>query len=92
MALNDLTINELEALLMEETKKLTLCMRDGCTAEEKDNRRNIIEGIQKLLTEKRFSQQSEIDSLPSAIASQQSTVDNQQLETGSQQAGIPNSN
>jgi hypothetical protein len=53
MALNDLTITELEKLLMEETKKLTLGIRDGCTAEEKDNQRNIIEGIQKLLAEKR---------------------------------------
>lgn len=58
MAITDLTIAELEALLMEETKKLTLCIREGSNADERDNHRNIIEGIQKLLAEKRLIQAS----------------------------------
>lgn len=52
MSLHNLSIEELESLLMEETKKLTLAFRDGMI-EEKENQRNIIEGIQKLLAAKR---------------------------------------
>jgi hypothetical protein len=52
MSLTDLSIIELQTLLMEETKKLTFFMREGGTHDEKETQRNIIEGIQRLLGEK----------------------------------------
>jgi hypothetical protein len=58
MSLSDLTILELQALLMEETKKLTVFMREGSTHEEKEMQRNIIEGIQRLIGEKAKEKQN----------------------------------
>jgi hypothetical protein len=46
---NNLSIAELEELLMEETKKLTSAIREGCSLEEKERMRETIEEIQKLL-------------------------------------------
>jgi hypothetical protein len=52
MSLANLTVGELQNLLMEETKKLTTALRKGFTATEKDEIRNKIEQIIKSLEEK----------------------------------------
>ena len=49
---NNLSITELQDLLMEETKKLTSAIREGCSLEEKERMRNTIEEIQALLGKK----------------------------------------
>ena len=52
MSLANLTVAELQNLLMEETKKLTTALREGFMATEKDEIRNNIEEIIKALKEK----------------------------------------
>lgn len=39
-------------MLMEETKKYTAALREGCSQEEREEMHNIILGIQKLISEK----------------------------------------
>jgi len=58
VSINNLTIAELEVLLMQETKKLTTSIREGSSAYDKENQRSIIEAIQKLLNEKRMAASS----------------------------------
>ena len=53
MSLDNLTIAELQSILMRETKKYTSCLREGCPQEEKDELRKKIDMILKLLQEKK---------------------------------------
>ena len=53
MNLAKLTESELQNLLMEETKKFTTALREGNTAEQKEESRKKIEEIIKLLESKR---------------------------------------
>ena len=53
MNLAKLTESELQNLLMEETKKFTNALREGNTAEQKEESRKKIEEIIKLLESKR---------------------------------------
>jgi hypothetical protein len=52
MSLTNLSIAELQDLLMEETKKFTLLMRGEDTGEDRDKIRYKIEKIQRILEEK----------------------------------------
>jgi len=52
MSLANLTVAELQNLLMEETKKLTTALREGYSATEKEEVKNKIEEIIKVLQEK----------------------------------------
>lgn len=60
MSLSNLSISELQDLLMEETKKFTVAMRDKLSQDEKDRIRKRIEDIQKLLEEKKHKDNSHI--------------------------------
>jgi len=60
MSLSNLSISELQDLLMEETKKFTVAMRDKLSQDEKDSIRKRIEDIQKLLEEKKHKDNSHI--------------------------------
>jgi hypothetical protein len=53
MSLTDLSVTELQDILMEETKKLTLIMRGEDTGEDRDKVRYRIEKIQRILEEKK---------------------------------------
>ena len=55
MSLSNLTIAELQNLLMEETQKFTRALREGCSIEEKEKMRQKIEEVQKLIEEKRHT-------------------------------------
>ena len=55
MSLDNLTITELQNLLMEETKRFTSALREGCSIEEKEKMLKKIEEIQKLLEEKKHT-------------------------------------
>ena len=52
MSLANLTVAELQNLLMEETKRLTTALREGYAVEEKEKIKNKIELIIKILKEK----------------------------------------
>jgi hypothetical protein len=52
MSLTNLTVTELQNLLMEETKRLTTALREGSPVSEKEEIKNKIEQIIKLLEEK----------------------------------------
>ena len=52
MSLANLTVTELQNLLMEETKRLTTALREGHTVEKKEEIKNKIEEIIKILEEK----------------------------------------
>jgi hypothetical protein len=53
MNLATLTESELQNLLMEETKKFTTALREGKTADQKEENRKKIEEIIRLLEVKR---------------------------------------
>ena len=53
MSLANLTVSDLQNLLMEETKRLTTALREGYTTEEKEEIRKKIEQIIKALEEKK---------------------------------------
>lgn len=55
MSLANLTVSELQTLLMEETKKLTTALRQGFATEEKEKISKRIEEIIKILDEKKTS-------------------------------------
>ena len=52
MSLANLTVAELQNLLMEETKRLTTALREGHTVEKKEEIKNKIEQVIKILKEK----------------------------------------
>jgi len=51
MSLANLTVTELQNLLMEETKRLTTALREGYASEKKEEIKNKIEQIIKILEE-----------------------------------------
>jgi hypothetical protein len=59
MNLAKLTESELQNLLMEETKKFTTALREGNSTEQKEQHREKIEEIIKLLEAKRSSKSAE---------------------------------
>ena len=61
MRFDHLTTSELEHILMEETKKLTLALRDRMPSESRDELRKQIQEIQRLL-EERKSQERQLQS------------------------------
>lgn len=61
MRFDHLTTSELEHILMEETKKLTLALRDRMPSESRDELRKQIQEIQRLL-EERKSQERQFQS------------------------------
>jgi hypothetical protein len=52
MSLANLTIAELQNLLMEETKRLTTAMREGYSSKQKEEIKNKIDQIIQALEEK----------------------------------------
>ena len=61
MRFDHLTTSELEHILMEETKKLTLALRDRMPSDSRDELRKQIQEIQRLL-EERKSQERQLQS------------------------------
>ena len=63
MSLSDLNLAELQALLMEETKKFTVAMREGWSLDKKDLIRTKINEIMQELDKKKKSVDSLKDKL-----------------------------